>query len=189
MSSANTESASTRSRSHQHAVLFVITAIAWLALDILTKHLVIDGGYSVGQVFAGPFLGIIDLRLVHNTGAAWGLFGDSTLALAVFSIIVCALLVIFAFTIFKDDPAAVHFGLALVVAGGIGNIIDRLSFGYVVDFIETTFIEFPVFNIADIGVTCGFVIVIVTVAYCMRHKRCGYIEERLREESQGGDRL
>ena len=52
-------------------------------------------------------------------------------------------------------------GFALVVAGGIGNAIDRFLLGYVVDFIEFAFFEFPVFNVADIGVTCGFVILII----------------------------
>ena len=178
MSNTIAESPSLHAKSHPHAAMFIIVAIVWLALDVLTKRMIIDGGYEVGSVFAGPFLGIIDFRLVHNTGAAWGLFSDSTMALAIFSIIVCLLLVLFAFTLFKDDPAPIHFGLALVVAGGIGNVIDRLSFGYVIDFIEATFIEFPVFNIADIGVTCGFVIVLITVFYSMRHKRCGYAEAK-----------
>lgn len=191
MQSTNTIPASSRVRSHPHSGLFIIVAIVWLALDILTKRLVIDGGYAVGSVFAGPFLGIIDFRLVHNTGAAWGLFGDSTMALAVFSIVVCILITICAFTVFRRDPAPLHFGFALVVAGGIGNIIDRLSFGYVIDFIETTFIDFPVFNIADIGVTCGFAIVIITLIYCLNHRfdddaRVVQDEGAL---AQGGERL
>ena len=45
-----------------------------------------------------------------------------------------------------------------MVAGGIGNALDRFTLGYVVDFIEPVFIDFPVFNVADIGVTCGFVL-------------------------------
>ena len=48
-----------------------------------------------------------------------------------------------------------------MVAGGIGNALDRFTLGYVVDFIETTFIDFPVFNVADIGVTCGFVLFVL----------------------------
>lgn len=173
MKSANTISTSSRVRSHPHAVLFIVVTVVWLALDIITKRLIIAGGYAVGSVFAGPFLGIIDFRLVHNTGAAWGIFGDSTMALAIFAIIICILITIFAFTLFKRDPAILHVGLALVLAGGIGNIIDRLSFGYVIDFIETTFIDFPVFNIADIGVTCGFAIVLITLVYSMRHNKYG----------------
>ena len=53
--------------------------------------------------------------------------------------------------------------LALVVAGGIGNCIDRLTTGYVVDFIRLTFIDFPVFNVADICVTCGVVLFLIAL--------------------------
>ena len=51
--------------------------------------------------------------------------------------------------------------LSLIAAGGIGNAIDRFVNGFVVDFIDLTFMDFPVFNIADIGVTCGFVLLVI----------------------------
>ena len=54
--------------------------------------------------------------------------------------------------------AAQTIGLALIIGGGFGNAIDRFALGYVIDFIETTFIKFPIFNVADMGVTCGIVI-------------------------------
>lgn len=57
------------------------------------------------------------------------------------------------------------FSIGVVVAGGIGNAIDRFVTGYVVDFICFDFINFPVFNIADIGVTCGVVILVTIMLY------------------------
>ena len=57
------------------------------------------------------------------------------------------------------------FCVAIVAAGGIGNAVDRLATGYVVDFICFDFIDFPVFNIADIGVTCGILILITNLLY------------------------
>ena len=59
-------------------------------------------------------------------------------------------------------------GGALVVAGGIGNAIDRFIQGYVVDFIELSFMDFPVFNIADIGVTCGVALIFIAVIFFWR---------------------
>ena len=53
-------------------------------------------------------------------------------------------------------------------AGGIGNALDRFTLGYVVDFVDFTFIDFPVFNVADIGVTCGFVVFIASMLYAWR---------------------
>ena len=53
--------------------------------------------------------------------------------------------------------------IPIFVAGGIGNAIDRFTLGFVVDFIEPTFIDFPIFNVADIGVTCGIILFIVSL--------------------------
>ena len=66
----------------------------------------------------------------------------------------------------------------LLVAGGLGNALDRLTLGYVIDFIEPVFINFPVFNVADIGVTCGVVIFIVGL----------YLEHRRAARSEGDER-
>lgn len=133
-------------------------AIVWLALDLVTKFYFNSGTFQVGQIIAGPFLGLFQFTLVHNTGAAWGIFSDSTQLLGAFSLVICALLLVYVFIINKTAALGEVFGLSLILAGGLGNAFDRFFTGYVVDFIEFTFIDFPVFNIADIGVTCGFVI-------------------------------
>ena len=140
-------------------VLFVVLAAAWVALDAFTKAQ-FHGGI-VGRVVFGPVLGLFDFRLIHNTGGAWGIFSDSTFALGVFSLAVCLIASIYFFIASKHMNLFETVGFALVVAGGIGNAIDRFLLGYVVDFIEFAFFEFPVFNVADIGVTCGFVILII----------------------------
>ncbi len=59
-------------------------------------------------------------------------------------------------------------GIALIVAGGLGNALDRFTLGYVVDFIDTGVISFPTFNDADIGVTCGFVLFFAGMLWSMR---------------------
>ena len=143
--------------------LFALVCLGWLVLDFVTKVLVNNDAHALGQVFAGPWAGLIQFRLVYNTGAAWGIFGDSTFALGVFSCIMCVLLVAFYLWQKNDLNMVATLGLALVVAGGLGNAIDRFALGYVVDFIETAFMDFPVFNIADIGVTCGIVIFLVAL--------------------------
>ena len=59
------------------AILFVLVAAAWFALDVATKGWV-SGGWQEGEVVTGPILGLVRFHLVHNTGMAWGMFGDST---------------------------------------------------------------------------------------------------------------
>ncbi len=127
-----------------------------------------NGSFAPGDVITEPIAGLFRFRLVHNTGAAWGMFGDSTFALGIMSIVVCVLLLAYLVVGAKHMNMGQIVGLAVVFAGGVGNAIDRFTLGYVVDFIDFTFIDFPVFNVADIGVTCGFVIFIASMLYAWR---------------------
>ena len=142
----------------RNARIFLCSACVWLVLDTITKERA-NGG-SVGELLSQGIPGLFDFRLVHNTGAAWGVLGDATFALGVFAVVFCLLLLLVAHVRRERANALEMLGYGLVLAGGIGNAIDRLVSGYVVDFIELTFIDFPVFNVADIGVTCGFVMIV-----------------------------
>ena len=149
------------------AVVFAAIFVGWFALDRVTKEAVdvVPPGTLIGQGIPGLF----DFRLVHNTGAAWGILGDSTFLLGLFSCLVCAGIVFYLFG-FRHARATLSetIPLAFVFAGGLGNAVDRLTYGYVIDFIETTFISFPVFNIADIGVTCGIIAFILAMLIQMK---------------------
>ena len=72
---------------------------------------------------------------------AWGMFSDSTLALGVMSLLVCVVLALYLLVLSPRASLAQALGVALVVAGGIGNAIDRFSQGYVVDFIDLSLIH------------------------------------------------
>lgn len=113
----------------RNAAIFVPLAALWLVLDIATKAYF--NGFSVGQVVAGPFLGLVQFRLVHNTGAAWGMFDESTFALGVMSVLVCVALTVYLFTAGKRAGVMETVGIALIVAGGLGNALDRFTLGYV----------------------------------------------------------
>lgn len=150
----------------RNAAIFVPVVVLWLAFDVATKAFF--NAYPPGTVVAGPFLGLIQFRVAHNTGAAWGMFDQSTIALGLLSLVVCAALTIYLFTAGKRASVLEALGLALIVGGGIGNVLDRFTRGYVVDFIDTVFMSFPTFNIADIGVTCGFVLFFLGLLLAMR---------------------
>ena len=142
------------------AAFFSIVVI-WIILDQFTKSQF--SGMEPGGILAGPFAGIFDIRLVHNTGGAWGILSDSTFVLGVFSVLVCVALAIVFLVTARDSSFVQTVAFALIVASGIGNAIDRFAQGFVTDFIEFSFMDFPVFNIADIGVTCGFALLIIGV--------------------------
>ncbi len=146
----------------RNLAIFAGCVFLWLIADRVTK-MAIDGNHAVGEVIVDNVLGLFRFDLVHNTGAAWGSFAGSTLVLAGVSLLICVGVVVFAFLERQKGSVVEMVGLALVFAGGIGNFIDRVFYGYVVDFITPTFIDFPTFNIADIGVTCGIVLVVITL--------------------------
>jgi len=148
------------------AVAFLLIVVLWVLIDQITKRLFV--GMQPDGILAGPFMGLVDIRLVHNTGGAWGIFSDSTFGLGIFSLIVCLAIAVFFFVTIKQTSRLQTIAFALIVAGGIGNAIDRFMQGYVIDFIEFSFFDFPVFNVADIGVTCGFALLIISMFVMMR---------------------
>ena len=155
------------SKRTRNTVFFIPLVALWLGLDIATKRF-FNTHFSVGEETGDLFAGLFHIRLVHNTGAAWGMFSESTKMLAIVSICISVLILLVFFSISKRATLLEVLGLGLILAGGIGNGIDRLALGYVIDFIEFSFIDFPVFNIADIGVTCGFLIVLFTIFFNWR---------------------
>lgn len=105
---------------------------------------------------------VFSFRLIYNTGASFGIFQNHTLALTIFSIIGMIAIGVFYFLLPKTKKMRLmRLVLALIIAGGFGNIIDRIVFGKVTDMLSFDFINFPVFNVADIGVTCGAVLMCV----------------------------
>ncbi len=148
------------------SILLAVIAVAWLVLDRLTK-LHFDR-FGLGDDLGGPFFDLFQFTLVHNTGAAWGMFSGSTFPLAIFSVLLSVAVAIFVVENAKRSNWMLVVGGALVVAGGLGNAVDRFALGYVVDFIRLSFVDFPVFNIADIGVTCGFVLIIISIVFFWR---------------------
>ena len=106
-----------------------------------------------------PLLGqAIRLTRVHNVGGAFGIFpGNGTLFVVVSSIV--ALIVLFFIARGRYHSRLLNTGLALVLGGAVGNLIDRLYFGYVLDFFEVR--GFPVFNLADACVTVGVGLILI----------------------------
>lgn len=152
----------------RNAIIFGCIVIGWVLLDQITKQFF--DVQEVGATVAEPIPGVIAFKLIRNTGGAWGMLGDMTFILIALSLVICAAVIFYLFTVAPDASVPLTVGLALVFGGGVGNLIDRLTGGYVIDFIQTLFIDFPVFNIADIGVTCGVVVTMVALFAAPRSK-------------------
>ena len=102
---------------------------------------------------------IVTLDSVRNYGAAFNMFSGSRIFLSLVSIISTIILSYFIFI--SDNKIINKSGLSFILAGSIGNGIDRILNGYVIDFIKIKFIDFPVFNIADIAINIGVLILII----------------------------
>lgn len=132
-----------------------LLAAVLLGLDQWVKHWV-SANIPLGE--SRPFLpGLAELRTVHNYGAAWSSFsGMRWMLVAVTCGIVAAVLVLLAKKIIRH-PLGV-FACGFVLGGGLGNILDRVRLGYVVDMFCLEFMNFPVFNVADICIDAGCVL-------------------------------
>ena len=102
---------------------------------------------------------IFTIEFVRNYGAAFNIFYGSRLFLSFISII--STIILFYLIFISENKFINKYGLSFILAGSIGNGIDRILNGYVIDFINIKFIDFPVFNIADILINIGVLILII----------------------------
>jgi signal peptidase II len=119
--------------------------------------------------------GLFDIVYVENTGAAFGILQGKRAFLIAFMALLLAALLVYIFMRRKSESPVLLAGLSLVVGGGLGNLIDRVRLGYVVDYLEFQPFSFPVFNLADISVCagCGLMLLQFAVAELRARGRKG----------------
>ncbi|WP_321384626.1 signal peptidase II [uncultured Enterococcus sp.] len=139
------------------AIYLVISALI-VGLDQWTKYLTVEN-IQLGET--KEFIsGFLSFTYIRNTGGAWSILEGKMMFFYIMTVAVVAVLL---YLLVKNIKSSKWFtiGLSLILAGALGNFIDRLRLGYVVDMLKTEFIDFPIFNIADmalvIGVACVFI--------------------------------
>ena len=138
-------------------VVFFLIALLVVVIDQLSKMWIrnyLPEGYSL------PVTGFLQLTHIQNTGGAFGLFQGQTFPLTVVAFVGAAVILVYALIFYPRFPFFDNMvgksALGLVLGGTVGNIIDRLRFGYVTDFIDFGF--WPAFNVADSSVVIGVII-------------------------------
>ena len=111
------------------------------------------------------FPGIFHITLVHNPGAAFGVLANQRGLFIVFSIVL-VLAMAFFYRRLLQESFSVRYGAFLLLGGAMGNLIDRVRYGYVVDFFD--FRIWPVFNVADIAIVCGVGLLMYAVIFEMK---------------------
>lgn len=155
-------------------MLAAIIAVVAVILDQISKYLVVEAATPIDRMLEGTgdwtqeFIpNLISFSYAENTGGAWSMLNDGGLERMILlgmSFITMGLLVYILAKYYKRHPL-MNVALAMVLGGGVGNMIDRIRLGYVVDFLTTEFIEFPIFNVADCFVTVGAILLGVYIIF------------------------
>ena len=134
-------------------IKYILFIIAIVLADQWTKWIVVENIPLYGRVEFWP--GVLSWTYTKNTGAAWSMLeGQRWLFILIFAVLTVLLLLEY-FKFSMPFTTLERWLIAAIYAGGLGNIIDRVRLGYVVDMIHTDFMDFPVFNVADCFITCG----------------------------------
>ncbi len=145
-------------------ILPIILFATLLTFDLVSKYLIVEKLGTVGTSIV-VIKGFISFIYVKNTGAAWGVLSGRPIFLIVVSIIVISLFIFFYVLRVKNLKGNISFWLIIsvgfITGGCFGNLIDRIALGYVRDFINFDFINFPVFNVADICLTIGIILLLI----------------------------
>ena len=157
-------------RKYRVYIFEIVFAVAALAVDLVSKVAAFDiledapgGSIAVAE-------GVFSLTLARNYGASFGIFSGKTTLLSAITGIGIALVLVF-LVVRPKTPKIFRYSMLLIFSGGLGNLIDRLAFGYVRDFIDYTFLEtffgidFAIGNIADIFVMIAMGMLIVYMIF------------------------
>lgn len=155
-----------RNRSRQD-LLFLGIVAAWLALDQITKVIVRE---TLAEGSRREVTSFFSFSHVSNEGAAFGLFSGANELLAVSAVVAIGVLALYYFSTTCDHWLP-RSGLALIMGGALGNLLDRLYQGRVTDFID--FSHFPAFNVADTGINIGVaaILIYMLISYASPHVR------------------
>lgn len=143
-------------------IIYYIIAMILIGLDQLSKYLTVQE-IALGEV-VHVIPDVLSLTYIRNSGAAWSILEDQMIFFYVITVVVVSALIYFLHTEGKRSPIA-STGIAFIMGGAIGNFIDRLHLKYVIDMIRLEFINFPIFNVADMALTIGVIILIGYIVY------------------------
>ena len=136
--------------------ILIILGIMIIILDQLTKNFLMEKNVRI-------IPNVLNFTYTENTGAAFGMGSNNIWMIIIMNIIILGIIIKF----IRDKQDKINLKVlvpvVLILSGGIGNLIDRIFRGYVVDFIDVNLFSFPNFNIADISVTIGIILLMIII--------------------------
>ncbi len=148
-------------------IIWAVIVVGSILLDQVTKYWAVKELMPIGSTILWE--GLLGLRYVENTGAAFGMMKGQRWFFIILSTVAIIAISIYLIKYRRTVPSLLGIALAMIVGGGIGNQIDRILNGYVVDFFEFLFIDFAIFNVADCFVTVGAFLIILDMLFVDRN--------------------
>ena len=162
------------------SVMSVITVVLFVLFDQWTKHLSVL--HLKNQTDISLVKNVLDLKYLENKGAAWGIFQNQIIFFGILTVvIVLAIIYVFARLPFIKHYVFFRITLILLTAGAIGNFIDRMINHYVVDFIYFKLINFPIFNVADIYVTCAAAMLFIGILFIYKEEDFKWLKKKSKQ--------
>jgi len=162
-------------RNTRNLVIFIILFVTVLvAIDQITKALIVNNIYNLEIKIIDNLL---KFTYIENTGGAFGIGQNNTMTFIITNIVVLG--IVMRFVIIQKDKldTKVLISLLMIFAGGVSNLVDRVCRGFVVDFIDITDIfKFPIFNIADVFLVVGWMLLALFITvYTLKSKKRGIL--------------
>lgn len=163
-------------------IIDILAILLLIFFDQFTKYLAV-----VKLKYNPPYVlidGVLELNYLENKGAAFGMLQDKK-TLFIFMAVIMLTVVFYVLFKLPDEKKFVSWQvfLCLICAGGVGNMIDRVHFDYVVDFIYFVLIDFPVFNLADILITTGTALFFIVIIFLTKEEELQFLRFNIRRDS------
>lgn len=161
-----------RGNSWLKVVWLAVISLICVGLDQLTKILCVNNIALGDSITVIP--GVLDFTYIRNDGAAFGSLSNARWVFMIASVVMIILITLYVISNRKTMGYPTVITLSLIVGGGIGNMIDRIAYGYVIDFIDVKFLPFWkwIFNVADSFVCVGaFLLAVIFIAGEYRNKK------------------
>lgn len=154
-----------------------IVLVVVISLDLITKS-IFDGKT---MPFIEGFIGIVGTA--HNYGAGFSILQNATVFFVILAILFIGIFITYEiFTKNKKKHFLYYISAGLILSGTIGNAVDRVAFGYVRDFINLEFMNFPIFNIADMALTIGVTILAIYLIFIYEKEKVAQNKDNLKSE-------
>ena len=132
----------------------IMLGISIVIIDRITKLLLINKEITIIPNF-------LNFTYTENNGVAFGIASNNTILIVLMNVIILAIIIKFLKEKFSKTNYIIILSLIMILAGGIGNLIDRIAMEYVIDFIDVNILDFPAFNVADISITVGVIMIMI----------------------------